>query len=493
MEATHEIELLVQSRHPLLAVETWEEDRLEHTLRQVANRLGLPFHAWSLTGGLTAAGGAGKIYDSEDPAKALLNLPSLVHEGLLLFKDLHHYLDRPEVVRKLLDLGDLMPTQRRTIVLAAPKLELPAALEKAVARFRLALPKEDELRRLVHDVVNGLARRQTVRVDLTDQEYRRLVGGLKGLTLFEAERAVTKAVLDDMALTAEDVEGVQRAKRELLAREGVVDYLPPRPDDPPLGGLERFKGWLKKRKGAFSPEAKAYGLPPPKGVILLGVQGCGKTLAARTVADGWGLPLLRLEPGQLYDKFIGESERNLDRALWLAEHMAPCVLLVDEIEKGFAGSDSSSTDGGLSRRILGRLLGWLQDRPAPVFVVATCNAVQDLPPELLRKGRFDEIFFVDLPDAAERRVIFSLHLSKRDRDPETFDLDRLAEASEGFSGAEIEQAIVSALYTAFGEGKEIDTAAVEAEIRTTRPLSVTRKEEIDSLRAWARERAVSAK
>ncbi len=493
MESWHDLELLIQSRHPLVIVETWEEERLEAALREVAGRLAMPMHVWTLTGGLRRPEADHHVYDSKEPLKALANLPTLGGDGVWLFKDLHHYLHEPEVGRTLRDLGQLEPGQRRTVVLVAPSVDPPAHLQKLAVRYRLALPGEIELRRLVHRVVEDLGRRVPVRVQLADADYRRLIEGMKGLTLHEAERALTKAILDDRALTDADVLMVQEAKRELLRDEGVVEYLAPQADGVALGGLGRFKSWLEKRQRAFTPEARSFGLPAPKGVVLLGVQGCGKTLAARTVAESWQLPLLKLEPGRLFGKFIGESEQNLERALQLAEHMAPCVLLIDEIEKGFAGASGSEADGGVSRRILGRILGWLQDRTAPVFVVATCNAVDDLPPEMLRKGRFDEIFFVDLPDAAERKAILALHLERRGRESGAFDLDALVEAAEGFSGAELEQAVVAGLYSAFAAGTDIDTPTLLDELRGTRPLSITRGEDVAALRAWARERAVPAR
>jgi SpoVK/Ycf46/Vps4 family AAA+-type ATPase len=259
-----------------------------------------------------------------------------------------------------------------------------------------------------------------------------------------------------------------------------------------VGGFANLKTWLAKRKNAFAPEARQFGIEAPRGMLLLGVQGGGKTLVARAVAKEWGLPLLKLEAARLYDKYIGETEKNLERALKTAEHMAPCVLMIDELEKGLSYSAGADSDAGLSKRVFGRLLGWLQDRKAPVFVVATSNNIKELPPELTRKGRFDEIFFVDLPNPAERRAIFAVHLKKRKRNPALFDLDALAAASDGFTGAEIEQAVVAALYTAFAKSMEVTSAIIAAELSATRPLSVTRAEEITALREWARDRTVMA-
>lgn len=487
-----DLELLVLSRYPIIAVETYEEERVEEALRDIATRLGVPFFVWSLTDGLRRDGAEAPIYDSQRPIMALANLAGITQDHIYLFKDLHRHLDQPDVVRKLQDLARSFGRARRAIVFSAPRIVLPAELEKLVALFRLGLPTEDELRALAGRIVTELSREHRVKVELTPTEFDRLVAGLRGFTLFEAERAVTKLVLDDFALSLRDLDRLVEIKKELLARDGVLEYVPPDAGLPQVGGLQALKAWLGKRAQAFAAEARGFGIVPPKGILLLGVQGCGKTMAARAVAKEWGLPLLKMEPGRLYDKFIGESERNLERALGMAERMAPCVLLVDEIEKGFAYVGSGEADAGLSRRIFGRLLGWLQDRSAPVFVVATCNQVDALPPELMRKGRFDEIFFIDLPRREERKEIFAVHLAKRKRDPARFDLDRLADAAEGFSGAEIEQAIVSALYTAFARRGELETGDIVAELGATRPLSVTRREEVDALRAWAEGRAVPA-
>jgi SpoVK/Ycf46/Vps4 family AAA+-type ATPase len=300
-------------------------------------------------------------------------------------------------------------------------------------------------------------------------------------------------VLRDLALTRDDLQHVVDMKKELFQKDGVIDFIAGDDTLGSVGGFARLKAWLAKRQRAFTAEAREFGIVPSKGILLLGVQGCGKTLLAKAVAQDWGLPLLKMEPGRLYDKYIGESERNFDKALSVAEGMAPCVLMIDELEKGFSSVASSEADAGLSRRVFGRLLGWLQDRKAPVFVVATSNHIDQLPPELVRKGRFDEIFFIDLPDHAERVQIFTIHLAKRKRDPKAFDLDALASAAEGFSGAEIEQAVVAGLYTAFDARTELATAHIVEELGATRPLSVTRREEVDALRAWALERAVPAR
>jgi len=270
----------------------------------------------------------------------------------------------------------------------------------------------------------------------------------------------------------------------------VLEYVSPEENLAEVGGFKNLKAWLEKRKKTFAPEARQVGIESPRGILLLGVQGCGKTMVARAVAREWGLPLLKMEPARLYDKYVGETETNLDKALRMAEQMAPCVLMIDELEKGLSYNPGGDADAGLSKRVFGRLLAWLQDRKAPVFVVATSNDIGQLPPELTRKGRFDEIFFVDLPNAEERKEIFAVHLRKRKRDPKLSDLDALAAASDGFSGAEIEQAVVAGLYTAFSRGVEVSSEIIVEELKATKPLSVTRAETISALREWARDRTV---
>ena len=491
MDVAHELELLIRARTRLVVIESFDEARVHGMVTRVARKLRLPLYRWTLTDGLTPAGGA-PVYDSREPLKALGNVAELRRGGVYVLKDLAGHLDDPTVARKVKDLIDRPSNSPPTLVIVAPRIDLPDLLVKHAARIDLAMPSDKELGELVWRVVAQLGAQRNVEVRLQEEDFGALVEGLRGLTLAEAERAIGRAVADDLALTPEDVPGVLHAKREILEAEGAIEYVPSTVDFDDIGGLAQLKAWLQKRKDALSPEAKAFGLEPPKGVVLLGVQGCGKSLAARAVAAAWHMPLLRMEPGRIYDKYIGESDKQLEQALRAAEHMAPCVLWIDEIEKGFASVGSADADGGLSRRIFGRLLGWLQDRKRPVFVVATCNDVQSLPPELMRKGRFDEVFFVDLPSEAERAEILRVHLAQRGRTAADFDLAALVAASAGFSGAEIEQAIVSALYTAFAEGVDLTTVLLVDELDSTQPLSVTRAEDVHALRTWAAGRTVPA-
>ena len=492
MDTLRDLELLIQSRYPIITIETFEEGRIEEVLRRTAARLDIPFFVWTIAGGLVHAATGHATQDTKHPAKALNSLREFKGEGIYLFKDLHRYLGDAETVRRLQDVARSFARSRSAIILCAPQIDVPDEIRELVAPFRLELPGGEELKLLAKDILGRLSRQHRVKVELSDEEFDRLVESLKGFTLFEAERIVSRSVLDDLILNRQDLDRIVDIKKDLLESHALLEYIPPQDGMDQIGGLKSLKAWLRKRSRAFTPEAKRFGITPPKGIFLLGVQGCGKSLAAKAVAREWGLPLLILEPGRLYDKYIGESEKNLERALMIAERMAPCVLMVDEIEKAFAYGGSAEADAGLSRRVFGRILRWMQDRKAPVVVVATCNDVTQLPPELMRKGRFDEIFFIDLPDAEDRKAIFSVHLSKRKRDPSGFDLDALAAASEGFSGAEIEQAVVSGLYTAFAEGKELDTKHIIDELRATKPLSVVRHEAIADLRLWAQDRTVMA-
>jgi hypothetical protein len=492
VDVLKDLELLINSRSPIIAVETYEEERVEEALRAITTKLALPFFVWTVTEGLRRHGSETPLYDTQRPAMALGNLISMRAEGVYLFKGLDRHWGEAEVVRKLQDLARAFAKARRALILSAPQVVPPPELEKLVAVMKLELPTAEELRRLADRVIEDLSRQHRIRIELGAEERERLVDTLRGFTLFEAERVLTRVILDDLALTLKDLDRIIEAKKALFDREGIIEYFPHEEGLAQIGGLGSLKTWLQKRRKAFSREAKQFGVPAPKGILLLGVQGCGKSLAAKAVAKEWGVPLLRMEPGRLYDKYVGESEKRLERALQLAERLAPCVLMVDEIEKGFAYVADAEGDAGLSRRIFGRLLGWLQDRAAPVFVVATCNQIAQLPPELLRKGRFDEIFFLDLPSREERKEIFAVHLAKRKRDPSGFDLDALADASEGFSGAEIEAGVVSALYTAFSQGSELETGLVVRELKGTKPLSVTRAEDVEALRDWARDRTVMA-
>jgi len=370
-------------------------------------------------------------------------------------------------------------------------LDLSPALEHLFTPLKLEAPSLQAYHAFVQAVLRDLANRLHIEVKLSSVDVSQLLAALHGLTFFEVRKIITQAVIEDGVLGREDLAAVLQAKRQIIERSGVLEYFPHEHDMGDVAGLRHLKDWLRKRQAAFEDpgRAKAYGLSPPKGLLLIGVQGCGKSLCAKAVAAEWKLPLIRLDPSNLYNRYVGETERNLRRAIKLAEQMAPVVLWIDEIEKSLSQEDA---DGGPAQRLFGTFLAWLQDKKENVFVIATANDISKLPPELMRKGRFDEIFFVDLPQEEARKRILEIHLERRKRDPAKFDIARLVERTKGFSGAEIEQAVVSSLYTAFSREEDLTTEALVEEIELTKPLSVTMAERIAALRDWAKDRAVFA-
>ena len=443
-----------------------------------------------------AAGAAAKtaIYNTTDPVQALANMEAMTLEAVFVLKDFHRHMDSPVIVRRLRDVGQKFSANRRTLVLTAPSIEMPPELASLVEFLDLPLPDADRLRDIIRQTYTRMSETHSLKLQLDADGVDAMAGNLRGLTEEEAERAVSQTLVTRYALSKECITDVIEAKKALLERSQMLEFVDATDNMASVGGLENLKQWLAQRRGAWEPQARQFGLEPPKGVIILGVQGCGKSLCARSVAGEWKLPLVKFDTAAVYDKYIGETEKRIQKVFKVAEGLAPCVLWIDELEKVFAGSgpDSASADAGVSSRLLASFLSWMQDRKAPVFVAATCNNVTVLPPELIRKGRFDELFFVDLPNAAERKQIFSIQLTKRKRNPADYDLDRVADAAKGFSGAEIEAAVQTALYAAFSQKHELSNEDLVAALASTVPLSTTRAEEIEQLRAWAKERAVWA-
>ncbi|MFQ5664776.1 MAG: AAA family ATPase [Terriglobia bacterium] len=488
-----ELKLLIRSRYPIIYMETWEEERAQELVEQVAEELGVPLYVWTVTTGLVRVGTRNPLYHSESPRAALSNVGSLRGDALFLLKDFHRHWEAPEVVRLVRDLQGKFRGRKSSLLVTAPSVSVPMELQKDVARFQLGLPDAKDFQQVILPLIREVEESGRIVKALDGSGRRRLARNLCGLTLAEGRRVLRRCLLSRRRLDPQTILDVLIAKREELGRSGVLEFVELGEDFAALADLRNLKKWLQRRRGAFTPEAEKFGLHPPLGILILGVQGCGKSLLAKAVAFEWQIPLVRLDPGRLYDKYIGESEKQLRQSLEGAAKMAPLVLWIDEIEKGFAASaGAADVDAGLSQRMLGTLLSWLQEKRAPVFVTATCNNISTLPPELLRKGRFDEIFFVDLPDAEARRQVFRIHLEKRQRNPEEFDLEALAAAAEDFSGAELEQVVISGLYTAFAAKKSLDTAVLLAELKSTYPLAVTRREDIERLRQWARGRAVPA-
>ena len=497
-EIADELELLIRSRYGLIVLETNEEDRVEAMLKQIASSISLHYYSWSRSKGLrlgmSSTQPAVDVGEEPamDPAKALA-IAEREGSGIFQFDGLDRHFDDPLVVSQLLDVVVGFNRRRGAVIITGQDVRLPERLRVHATTRRLPPPAFEDYRALFERCVRENSARMNLRVDLERPEVEQLVNNLMGLTLLEAEKVITKLVMEDGTITREDIGSVVSAKRQAVEQDGLLEFHRSEDDLAQVAGLAGLKEWLVKRRAMVSDPVRAqqFGLSFPKGVLLLGVPGCGKSLCAKAVSREWGLPLLKLDPANLYDKYVGDSEKNFKRAMQMAERLAPIVLWIDELEKAFS-SGAGEEDGGVSRRVFGTFLSWLQDRRGDVFVVATSNDVAKLPPEFIRKGRFDEVFFVDLPKPDARRAIFEIHLRKRKQDPAAFDLEALVVATEGFSGAEIEQAIVSGLYSAFAANHPLASALLLREIDETRPLSQTMAEKLDELREWARSRAVAA-
>ncbi|WP_121969150.1 AAA family ATPase [Leptolyngbya sp. BC1307] len=485
-----ELSVLIQAQYPLIYLVTFEEERAERTIAALAQqRPQRRMYTWTMTHGMVEygqEGGAGQQNNTVSPQAAINWTMRQKEPSIFVFKDLHPFKDSPEVTRSLRDAIEGFRGTQKTIVLMSPVQEIPIELEKEVVVLDFRLPNMSELNQVLSA---ELEKSRTT--SITTEGREKLLKAALGLTRDEAEKVFRKSRVMAGQLTEGEVDIVLSEKKQLIRRNGILDYIEEDETIDSVGGLEELKHWLKQRSNAFTERAREYGLPQPKGMLILGVPGCGKSLIAKTTARLWGLPLLRLDMGRVYDgSMVGRSEANLRNALRTAESISPAVLFIDEIDKAFAGSaGSADSDGGTSSRIFGSFLTWMQEKTSPVFVIATANRVERLPSEFLRKGRFDEIFFVDLPNEEERKEIFKIHLGKRRSDIERFDFDQLSKVCEGFSGAEIEQGLISAMYEAFAQGREFTQLDIIAAIRATMPLSKTMSEQVTALRDWARQRA----
>jgi hypothetical protein len=516
-DVVEHLKILMDSSTPMVVIETADEMHVMRVVRQAASLLNLALYEWTIASGLARygaeslllppgrsvpvgglqgehSGEPNAIYNSREPVQALSTLEAIASEAVFVLKDFHRHMDDPVVVRRLRDVGQKFSANRRTVVITAPSITIPAELENLVEFLVLPLPDPARLREIIEAALLRMGKSRTLRRTLDQAGLDTLAGNLRGLTEEEADRAISQAIVTRYGLVPETVTDVLEAKKALLRHSGMLEFVEVSENMAGVGGLENLKHWLAERRGSWEQAAQQFGLRPARGVIILGVQGCGKSLCARAVAGQWQLPLVKFDSAAVFDKYIGETEKRIQRVFRVAEGLAPCVLWIDELEKVLAGSapDSASVDAGVSSRILAAFLSWMQDRKAPVFVAATSNNVTVLPPELIRKGRFDELFFVDLPNGSEREEIFGIQLNKRLRNPREFDLEKLSDAAHGFSGAEIDAAIDSALYTAYSSKQPLTTNLLVAVLAATVPLSKTRAEEIEGLRAWAKQRAVSA-
>lgn len=506
-----ELAILIKARFPVIYIVTWEEKRLLTTIKAMAkNHTLFPKERdvleWSLLDGFKYNEQI-KKGDIKTPQRALEFIDSYEGDGIFVLKDLYANLARPShsieqaLIRKLKDLVWSIKDGKwlKTLIITAYDKFIPDDLQKEILIKSFDLPTKEELRDALLDLVEQNKHNPKLRFDLSDNTLSKLCDAASGLTLHEAENAFALSIVKDGELSEKDVATIAEEKTQIIHRNGLLEFSMPRLKMEDVGGLQNLKNWLLKRSNSWSEKAAKYNLPSPRGVLITGLPGCGKSLTAKTISSAWNIPLLRLDMGALYNALVGSSERNMRNVIQTAEAMAPCVLWVDEIEKAFAGIGSSG-DSGVSTRMFGTFLTWLQEKEKFVFVAATANQIHLLPPELMRKGRFDEIFFADLPTRTERQIIFNIHINKRFTHPEaignlTIDnalINRLAARTEGFTGAEIEQVVLSALFEAFAENRSATENDFIFAIESTVPLVVTQAEQIESIRQWANLRAVSA-
>jgi ATP-dependent 26S proteasome regulatory subunit len=485
-----ELNILIQAQYPLIYLVTAEEDRAEKEIAKIAQNKQQPrkLYVWTLTRGMVEYGQdrTNEHNTTLSPEAAIVQTTRHSEPAIFVFKDLHPFKDSPGVTRWLRDAIASFQGTQKVIILMSPIQEIPIELEKEIVVLDFALPNLTTLDRVLTKQLDANHQSR-----LSSEGREKLLKASLGLTQDEAEKVYRKAYVKRGKITEAEVDIVLSEKKQLIRRNGILEFIEEDETIDAVGGLDELKSWLVQRSDAFTERARTYGLPQPKGMLILGVPGCGKSLIAKTTSRLWGLPLLRLDMGRVYDgSTVGRSEANLRGALKTAESISPAILFIDELDKAFAGSSGSAdSDGGTSSRIFGSFLTWMQEKTSPIFVMATANRVEKLPGEFLRKGRFDEIFFVDLPTQSEREDVFRIHLSKRNRDLARFDLLQLSKVADGFSGAEIEQALIAAMYDAFAQNREFTQLDIIAAVKATLPLSRTMSEQVTALRDWARQRA----
>ncbi|MGN0527646.1 MAG: AAA family ATPase [Eubacterium sp.] len=497
---------LVNAGFPYIYIPSYEEERITNTISDAVNNRELikserKLYVWTQTDGLVCDGS--KTRDTANPMNAIESVAKSNEDAIYIFKDFHIYFGgdrnaRPDyaIIRKLRDIIPALKSSRKTIVFISSKLVIPCDMEKEISILDFNLPAEDEIKSLLDDLIDGL---NPENVNLTEDDKILLSRSALGLTMQEAENAFCRAIVNLKGLNRDALSIIHEEKNQVVKKTGVLEFVKSDLNIDDIGGLENLKKWLIRRNNSWSEAAKAYNLPAPKGVLITGIPGCGKSLTAKAMSAIWGLPLLKLDMGKIFGGIVGSSEENMRKAIATAEAVAPSILWVDEIEKGFSGIKSGG-DSGTSARVFGTFLTWMQEKTAPVFVIATANDISSLPPELLRKGRFDEIFFVDLPTAKEREKIFKLHINKRIKGTtvqheiaaDDATCRELAQMTAGYVGAEIEQITVSAMYEAFYQQRGLRKDDIVKVIRETVPISSTQREQILSLREWAKDRAVLA-
>lgn len=486
----HDFKVLINSCHPLVVIETSEEKRVHDLLTSTALQLNMDLEEWTSTYGIKNKQNTTKILDTHNPSGLISYMMRRQGELIYLLKDFHPCLEELILIRSFRELIHKFSKTRSTIFLTGTKIKLPLEIGHSAIPYDLKIPSEKELKQLVRNVHHALEMKHNVAYQLDQKGEALLLSALKGMTIDQARQAVSFAFLEGKALTDKDIPKVLEKKANLINEGGILEFVPASENHFQLGGFNRLKSWLDKIQVGFSEEARRVNLPLPKGILMVGVPGCGKSLAAKVVAKMWNFPLLKLDVGRLFDKYIGESEKNFRKCIKIAEALSPSVLWIDEIEKALPSGGKSDNDSGLSRRLFGAFLTWLQEKQKAVFVVATANKVHQIPPELLRKGRFDEIFFVDLPLKEARKEIFKIHFTQRNLIPENYEMDVLSEESEGMSGAEIEQSVLSSLYRGLHEKSGHSMKLILEELRQMIPLSESRKEFIDELRSQYKTRFI---
>jgi SpoVK/Ycf46/Vps4 family AAA+-type ATPase len=489
LTSEEQIRYLIKARYPLTYVISSEEERVERALVRVANDCKTKCVWWSITKGFSQQGGA----DVKEPVAALQYILEAKESAIYVLLDLHEFMGKHIVKRLLRDLARELRTSAKSCIILSPIKKIPPEIEKEFALVDFDMPAIADIYQIMHRLLDkgvgpkSKAYAWKIEFQQDESEKLKVAEAALGLTSVEIDNVLAKSLVMRRRF---DIDVIHSEKEQIIRKSGILDFMHPEASFSGVGGLELLKDWLRKRAKAFTKEAREFGLPEPRGILLLGVPGCGKSLMAKAVSSLWRLPLIRLDVGKVFGSLVGSSEEGMRKAIKTAESVAPCILWLDELEKGLAGTQSSGqSDGGTTARVFGTFITWLQEKKSSVFVIGTANNVKLLPPELLRKGRFDEIFFVDLPSSSERKTIFEIHIAKRKRDPAMFDIDRLVEESDGYSGSEIEQVVISALYDAYDKDEDLNDMYLFQAIKETVPLSRTMQEDITSMRDWAKSRA----
>lgn len=487
------LELYIRARYPLIYIVGPEESSIMGDIEEISERLRKKVYYWSLTEGMTPYNKIRKSslctkYKEDDICKALAEVEKNKEPAIYVFTDIHHHIESPMVLRILKDYAQQLKFSRKTILFVSSELKIPQEIEKEILVYDYPYPNREELQEYYKSMLReGMEKK--CHCCKEDDFYERLSDAALGLTYNEFENVLSKMVVQNQEIGQDQLKEIFAEKRQIIRKSGTLEFYDTTIRMEDIGGLDQLKEWLKRRKKGFKREAIEFGLPKPKGLLLLGVQGCGKSLAVKAISNYLEQPLLKLDMGRLFSSFMGSSEANIRKAIHQAESIAPVILWIDEIDKALSGMKSSGiSDGGTTSRVIGTLLTWLQEKTKPVFVVATANNIESLPAEIFRKGRFDEIFFVDLPKENEREDIFAIHIEKLKRNKENYPLAVFAEKSAGFSGAEIEQAVINGLFEAFYEGKELEESHIISAIEEIIPLSKMMKTQLEKIRQWAKVR-----